>query len=619
MRSGRLLIKSILMKSLIKKIARSNIYLWEFVVNLEYGIKFYYNEIFKKKTNIKFENIDDLSKNNKKNIIIFMPEFIFSNHANHALNLFRSLSKSKKYNILFVRCFNHFTDCMAKKNNQGVKKKYKKEFCYRCDLNLIKKIPFKKNIIDLDQIPSKNFDQTFKLDENFTSDKIEDFKNFTYQNIEMAKFAFYDYFITNKQNQLNPSKKQLLKLKEIVSNNIKLVNYFDHISSKIDISHIFMIDEYSFQATLRRWAENKNINTFFFQASESKEETLEITNRKSWTKRTIDCIDIWDKYKKLNLSANEISKIYESLILRTKGDGGHIFSTNYKSYFAKNFLDTLGFSNNKQTIGLFTSSNDEERSIAGNMKIFYPNIVQRDAFKNQLEWIEETINWVEKNENLQLIIGIHPRLYKSQVSMEIAPELTELKKRYYNRNYKHNNIKIIWPELNISTYNIFEVIDVAVVAWTSLANELALTGIPVITGLEGNFRITPNFDGIIKVENKDAYFKEIAQKLNLDCNDLKISTIINSIKWYSLISYEHELRVDMQQDTFADLNKILDSKTSILNENFITKEMSANLNTQEKQDKALKTFIAKLVNTFGNNDNETKLIKRLKNLQTQLS
>ena len=75
----------------------------------------------------------------------------------------------------------------------------------------------------------------------------------------------------------------------------------------------------------------------------------------------------------------------------------------------------------------------------------------------------------------------------------------------------------------------------------------------------------------------------------------------------------------MQQDRSADLNKILDSKTSILNENFIIKEMSANLNTQENQDKALKTFMAKLVNTFGNNDNETKLIKRLKNLQTQLS
>lgn len=607
------------MKSLIKKIACSNIYLWRFVINLKFGIKFYYNEIFKRKTNIRYESIDDLSKNNKKNIIIFMPEFIFSNHTNHALNLFRSLSKSKKHNILFVRCFNHFTDCMAKKHNRGLKNKYKKVLCNECDSNLIKKIPFKKNIIDLDQIPSKNFDQTFRLDKNFTSDKIEDFKNFTYQNIEMAKFAFYDYFITNKQNQLNPSKKQLLKLKEIVSNNIKLVNYFDHISSKIDISHIFMIDEYSFQTTLRRWAENKNINTFFFQASPSKEETLEISNRKSWTKRSIDCIDIWDEYKKLNLSANEIIKIYESLILRTKGEGGHVFSTNYKSYFAKNFLDTLGFSNNKQTIGLFTSSDDEERSIAENMKIFYPNIVQRDAFKNQLEWIEETINWVEKNKNLQLIIGIHPRLYKSPVSMEIAPELTELKKRYYNRNYKHNNIKIIWPELNVSTYNIFEVIDVAVVAWTSLANELALTGIPVITGLEGNFRVTPNFDGIIKVENKDAYFKEIAQKLNLDCNDLKISTIINSIKWFSLLSYEHELRVDMQQDRSADLNKILDSKTSILNENFIIKKMSANLNTKEKQDKALKTFLAKLVNTFGNDDNETKLIKRLKNLQTQLS
>jgi len=508
---------------------------------------------------------------------------------------------------------------MAKKYNSDINKKYLKVLCNNCNKNFIKKISFIKNVINLEEISSVNFDQSFKLNKNFTSDKIDDFKNFTYQKIEMAKFSFYDYFIINKQTKLNLSEKEFLKLREIVSNNIKLVDYFDYISSKINISHIFMIDEYSCQSTLRRWAENKKIKTFFFKASPSEEEILEINNHKSWTKKNIDCIEIWNKYKKLNLSQEEIAKVYKNLILRTQGVGGHIFSTNFKKNFSINLLKKLHLSNDKKTIGLFTSSSDEERAITENMQIFYPDVINEDAFKDHWEWIDETINWVEQNENLQLIIGIHPRLYKTLYSREISPELAELKIRYLNRNYKYNNIKIIWPELGISTYNIFEVIDVAVVAWSSLANELALMGIPVITGLEGYFRITPNFDGIVKAKNKDIYFKEIAKKVDSNFNELSISTLINSIKWFSLISFEHEFRADKTPERFVDLNKILDNKTTILNENFLIKEMNKNLNTDKKQAEALKVSISQLINNFVDDNNKTKLIKRLKKFEIQLN
>ena len=602
---------------LIKKIILIE-YIHKILTNLKYAIIYSRYVLKKNLNNTEFPKLDFFKK--KKYIIIFMPEFGIDAHAQYATELFRCLSKLKKYNILFTKCFDNFNQCMIKKYNPHIFYKFKKGFCFSCTKNFFKNVPFKDNVINLDYILDKHFDQSYKLDKKFMSNKIEEFKNFKYNSIEVANFSFFDHLILNREYKINPSKKQIEKIKESVSSNIKTVNCFDYINSKIDISHIFMIDEYSPQSTLKRWAENKKIKTFSFQSLSTKSEDLEIYSSNTWTKRGIDCIDIWSKYSQLNLSPCEINRTYKNLALRTVGSGGHVFSSNYKKNYSKNFIEKLGLSQKKKTIGLFTSSSDEESAYKRNMEVFYPRILNKDAFKNQLEWIDKTILWVEKKKNLQLVVGVHPRLSRgSGLISKQSAELGELKDRYFNRKYEYNNIKIIWPEQEVSTYNIFELIDVAVVAWTSLANELSLFGIPVITGLEGNFRVTPNFEGIIKVENKNAYFNEISKKLNLGYNDLKISTLISSIKWFCLLNYGHEIYTNKLQRQTLDLEKILEHKTTILNERFFFKEKNKKLNTKIIQDKSLKKCISNLAKVFSRNNNQTKLTQRLKQLEIQLN
>ena len=277
-----------------------------------------------------------------------MPEFGFNTHAQYAMELFRCLSKFKKYNILFVKCFDNFSQCMIKKYNPNIFYKFQKSHCFVCSKNFFKNIPSKDNVINLDHISDKYVDHTYKLDKKFISNKIEEFNNFKYDGIEVANFSFFDYHILNREYKVNPTKKQFKKIKESVSSNIKLVNYFDYLNSKIDISHIFMIDEYSPQSTLKRWAENKKIKTFDFQSLSTKTEDLEIYSGSTWTKRAIDCINIWSKYNKLNLLPYEINRAYKDLILRTVGTGGHVFSSKYKNNYSKFLIEKLGLSEEKK-------------------------------------------------------------------------------------------------------------------------------------------------------------------------------------------------------------------------------------------------------------------------------
>ena len=152
-----------------------------------------------------------------------------------------------------------------------------------------------------------------------------------------------------------------------------------------------------------------------------------------------------------------------------------------------------------------------------------------------------------------------------------------------------------------------------------MATELSLFGIPVITALEGYYKITPNFEGIIKCENRDSYFNEISKKLNLDYSDLKISTLISSIKWYCLLNYGHEIYINKTKKKTLDLDKILENKTTVLKNKFYFKEMNNNLNTELIQRKSLKECLSNLENAFSNKNNQTKLIKRLKELQIQIN
>ena len=67
-----------------------------------------------------------------------------------------------------------------------------------------------------------------------------------------------------------------------------------------------------------------------------------------------------------------------------------------------------------------------------------------------------------------------------------------------NKKTNFKNVTVVWPENNISTYNVIELIDFATVSWSSIGIEISLLGIPVVTGIQRYFPITVDFEGIIK-------------------------------------------------------------------------------------------------------------------------
>lgn len=474
-----------------------------------------------------------LKKKNNEKILIFMPEAILSPHMEAAIDLWKSLNNH--FDVMFVKCFDSLPKCMFKLSvhiNEKNSKISELGSCIKCYKNfdsLSEKYNF--NYFDLRKFSADNINI---LDKNFYSNNPADFLKFTYKNIQLAKITLYDYFIINKKNEKNINIQELKVLRETVFNNIKEINFLEKIYKEFPFKYVFLLDEYSMQTSIRVWSSKHSIKSFFFQnvpRSISKKNFLEIANIKTWPERIIFFKKNWHQWKNLHINSSTVKLIYEDLACRTKGIGGHIFSQKYSNSKSKFIFEKLNLSTSRKTIGLFTSSDDEETAISQNVNLFNKRIRGEDAFPDQIDWINETIKFVKSRSDFQLVIVFHPRLYVGTDAKE-SPIFSKIKKMYYNKS--HDNVRFVFPDSMISTYNIIEHTDIATVAWSSIGLEISLMGIPVITGLERNFPITPNFKGIFKANSKSSYFKKIIEMKNFN-PDFK--NLLESIRWYNLVLY----------------------------------------------------------------------------------
>ena len=522
----------------------SSIYLYSliFLKKIKYRFFFYLMYfVTNKKIKIIQEDIESKillnSKNRKDKVLIFVPEAIFQPHINAAIDLWKNLRSD--FDIAFVKCFNSLPRCMFKvnmysnfwkKNTSKNNENFYCSNCYKIFKDLSKKHNF--NYFDLRKFLEE---KPLILDKNFYSKNLSSFLKFKYKGILLARVTMYDYFIINKKNIINANNEELETLRAHVLNNIKEINFLEKIYKIFPFKRIFLIDEYSMQTSLRLWSLKNNINNYFFQytpSSVKKDSILEVANIKTWPERTLIFKKKWKNWKTLYLDSSTVKTIYEDLLFRTRGIGGHIFSAKYKPQESKNILKKLNLSLKKKTIGLFTSSDDEEAAITQNVNLFKKKIKEKDAFSNQIEWINETIKFVESRDDFQLIIVFHPRLYIGTSSTKISPILDQLIKMFSHKKYK--NVKFILPQNKISTYNIIEHIDIATVSWSSLALEISLMGIPVITGIEKNFPITPGFNGILKSTSKSDFFNKLIELKNFQP---KYENLLESIRWYNLITF----------------------------------------------------------------------------------
>jgi len=107
-----------------------------------------------------------------------------------------------------------------------------------------------------------------------------------------------------------------------------------------------------------------------------------------------------------------------------------------------------------------------------------------NAFDSQLDWIFQTIQYFERQPELQLVIRVHPAEVKAfkKSQQRVADEVT------HALGTLPDNVKIISPDSDLSSYTLVDISQAALIYGTKMGLEIALRGVPVIIAGESMHR-----------------------------------------------------------------------------------------------------------------------------------
>jgi hypothetical protein len=193
-----------------------------------------------------------------------------------------------------------------------------------------------------------------------------------------------------------------------------------------------------------------------------------------------------EKWTDIEWNGHLESELFTYLKSRWSGDRDWI-------WFHEKPIFEIGIDSSKPCIGMLTS-------VAWDAALHYPS----NAFKNMFDWIVRTVEYFAKRQDLQLIIRVHPA--EIQAGLPSRQRVADELKKIYPE--MPNNVLLIPPESNISTYALMQECDTAIIYNTKTGIELTAMGIPVIVAGEAWIR---NKGFAIDVSNAQQYFRVLDQ------------------------------------------------------------------------------------------------------------
>jgi Capsule polysaccharide biosynthesis protein len=180
-----------------------------------------------------------------------------------------------------------------------------------------------------------------------------------------------------------------------------------------------------------------------------------------------------EAWERMSWSGKAEADILDYLKSRAVGTRDWIWFHEKPDHDAAAFSRELGLEESKPIIGMLSN-------VAWDAQLHYP----ANAFPNMLDWVFKTIDYFARRPDLQLLLRIHPAEIRGTVP-SAQPLLGEIVARYPQLP---NNVFVIPPESNISTYAAMALCDSVIVYGTKTGVELTAVGKPVIVAGEAWIR-----------------------------------------------------------------------------------------------------------------------------------
>lgn len=223
------------------------------------------------------------------------------------------------------------------------------------------------------------------------------------------------------------------------------------------------------------WNASYRKNTFIFSHNNTYHHTMIDEPIETWIDSSMDsdCVEKIDNY----------------LLSRRDGSADWIWFHEHPENNFNELAMRLGIDLSKPCIGMLTS-------VVWDAQLHYKD----NAFPSMLDWVLDTIEYFRGRPDLQLLLRIHPAEIRGMVPsrQKMFDEIHRIVSSI------PNNVIIISPENQASTYALMDQCDSVIIYNTKTGIELAAQGIPVIVAGEAWVR---NKGFTFDAKNPDEYHK----------------------------------------------------------------------------------------------------------------
>lgn len=217
----------------------------------------------------------------------------------------------------------------------------------------------------------------------------------------------------------------------------------------------------------------------------------------------------WARWRDLNLPPAVVRDIADDCLFRISGNSVMVYSP-IRTGSTDEVFSRLGLSESRKLLVAFTSSLDE---VAANHQYLEAmnceGFSERQPFGDQIEWLKALIRRVEDSDDLQLVVRVHPREGANRRDSVVSGHLAKLQAQF-TRPFRH--VRFVWPGDDVSSYDLMELADVGLSAWSSTALEMARFGVPSLIAFDRHTPL-PIGDVVRWAATPAEYFKVLDELL----------------------------------------------------------------------------------------------------------
>jgi hypothetical protein len=484
-----------------------------------------------------------------KNVIFFSPHGSIWQHsfpesilADHLKKLGMNIEYIGCEGILSKQC----TTMWMNESKMNLSNSDKKQICKNCIQDQKKIVnSFKYNYLTLENfITKKDLEKINKISESLKNKSVTLISKYSYDGIEIGKFALYETALNYKKNnfefKLFEKKKYLSDLRGCL---ISLIAFKKILEKKYYA--VFLYNTYyAKNRTVKFLAERLGIKVFSIHAGYNlfnRLQRLMITSQDHYDHDLYLKEKKWTIFKRVSLNKTIIETIVNHFKILLKAQNFYVYSKAVKKSI--NIRDYFKIDNKKKILLAILSSPDER--VAINM-IGAPTSTQK-VFKDSFEWLNFLIEYVSNKKDVVLIIRPHPREFPNKRESVLSSNAVKLNK-FFSKIRRNENIIINSPADNISINNIIPYCDSVLTMGSSSTMEATSLGIPCVSMSE-NFLSFPKDLTLIGLK-KNKYLNAINLSLN---KKIDLNLAIKTFRWLALKHYYSTLNLSGLFD-FSETN-----------------------------------------------------------------